>query len=153
MSWHRYFPNSNGEYGIPDPEPIVVEFPRGNTLVEPDQIFIHDLVLDASIGIYESELTATQPVKFNIALDVTPIGQGSVHDEDNIVCYDTLCQGIRSIVEKGHIGLVETLAEQVAELCLKPSRARKVSVSIAKPNAIAEAQDVGIRIVRSKNEI
>jgi len=134
-------------------EPVVVEFPSGNTLVEPDQIFIHDLVLDASIGIYESELTTTQPVKFNIILDIVPVAQGELHEEDNIVCYDSLCQGIRTIVGEGHIGLVETLAEQVAELCLKPSRARKVRVSVAKPSAIADAGDVGIQIVRSKNEI
>ena len=153
MSWRRFFLESEDGLDATLLDSKVVEFPHGNPLVEPDQIFINDLVLDASIGVYDFELTITQPVKFNIVLDLDPIAQDQEHEKSNIVCYDTLCQGIKAIVDEGHIGLVETLAERVAELCLIPSRARKVSVCVAKPSAIAEAEDVGIRIVRSKIEI
>ena len=153
MSWRSHIGESENDVNLALYKPKIVPFPGGNALVEPDQIFINDLVLDASIGVYEFELTIIQPVKFNIVLDIDPISTNEDHEKSNIVCYDTICQGVKEIVDEGHIGLVETLAERVAELCLAPRRARKVSVSVAKPSAIAAAQDVGIRIVRTKIDI
>ena len=153
MSWRSHIGESENENNLALYKPSIVPFPGGNALVDPDQIFINDLVLEASIGVYDFELTITQPVKFNIVLDVDPILPDEDHEKSNIVCYDTLCQGIKAILDEGHVGLVETLAERVAELCLQARRARKVVVSVAKPSAIAEAESVGVRIVRSKVKI
>jgi dihydroneopterin aldolase len=153
MSWRSHIGDTENESNLALYKPTIVPFPGSNTLVEPDQIFINDLVLDASIGVYDFELTITQPVKFNIVLDIDQISPDEAHEKKNIVCYDTICQGIKAIVDEGHVGLVETLAERVADLCLQSRRARKVIVSVAKPNAIASAAGVGIRIVRTKIEI
>ena len=153
MSWRSHIGETENEDNLALYKPSIVPFPGNNALVDPDQIFINNLMLEASIGVYDFELTIRQPVKFNIVLDIEPISTDDEHEKSNIVCYDTICQGIKAIVDEGHIGLVETLAERVAALCLTSRRARKVVVSVAKPSAIAEAEGVGIRIVRSKIDI
>ncbi len=117
-----------------------------------DRVFIHDLVLDASIGIYQSELLRLQPVNISIDMDLDPIGATAPHHRDNIVCYDRITQGVKAIIDEGHIGLVEMLAERIAAFCLEQSRVAHVSVAVSKPEAIAEARSVGVFIVRNRND-
>jgi dihydroneopterin aldolase len=149
MSWRGHISDTEDANDLVVVKPKVVPFPRQKTRLEPDQIFINDLVLDASIGVYDFERSIIQPVKINIVLDIEPLAKDAGHEKNNIVCYDTICQGVKAILSEGHIDLVETLAEQIAEFCLRSRRARKVLVSVAKPDAITEADDVGIRITRT----
>ncbi len=118
-----------------------------------DRVFIHDLVLDASIGIYQNELSRLQPVNISIDMDLDPIGAIASHHRDNIVCYDRITQGVKAIIDEGHIGLVEMLAERIAAFCLEQSRVAHVSVAVSKPEAIAEAGSVGVFIVRYRNDL
>ena len=62
--------------------------------------------------------------------------------------YDTIIKGIKQIVARGHINLVETLAEEVAAHCLAHPRAASVKVTIEKLDK--EPGAVGVEIVRAK---
>jgi dihydroneopterin aldolase len=113
-----------------------------------DRVFMHDLVLDVEIGVYTHEKGVTQRVRFSVDVDVIP---ASVALEDNIARafdYDTIIKGIKDIVARGHINLVETLAEDVARHCLEHPRASSVLVRIEKLDK--EPGAVGVGIVRSK---
>jgi len=111
------------------------------------RVFVRDLVLDASIGIYRHEREARQRVIVNLDLAVS---EGGTLDDspENIVCYERMARGAREIVEGGHINLVETLAEQLASMCLADPRVLFVRVRVEKPDAIAEASSVGVEIER-----
>jgi len=69
---------------------------------------------------------------------------------EDVVCYDRMTQGVRAIIAEGHIKLVETLAERVADLVLSHPMVLSVFVRIVKPNAIAEAEAAGVEIIRTK---
>ncbi|MEM9619224.1 MAG: dihydroneopterin aldolase, partial [Pseudomonadota bacterium] len=69
---------------------------------------------------------------------------------EDVVCYDKLTEGVRAIISEGHIKLVETLAERVADLALSHPMVLGVMVRIVKPNAIAEADAAGVEIFRAK---
>lgn len=114
------------------------------------KIFLRNLTLDAHIGAYESEQGASQPVLINLEADVaepsSPIGDRL----EDVVCYNKLTQGIKAIIAEGHIKLVETLAERIAELALSHPMVEAVTVRVEKPNAIEEADAAGVEIIRSK---
>ena len=84
---------------------------------------MHDLVLDVEIGVYTHEKGVTQRVRFSVDVDVLP-ASGAVDDDiGRAFDYDTIIKGIKSIIARGHINLVETLAEEVAAHCLAHPRA------------------------------
>ena len=65
--------------------------------------------------------------------------------------YDHIVADIKAIIAGGHIELIEILAEQVADICLRFERAVQVRVAIAKLDIIDEADAVGVRITRRKS--
>jgi 7,8-dihydroneopterin aldolase/epimerase/oxygenase len=113
-----------------------------------DQVFVHDFVLDVEIGVYTHEKDVTQRVRFNVDVDVLPASADLSDDIRQALDYDHIIGGIKSIVAKGHINLVETLAEEVAALCLAHPRAARVTVRIEKLDK--EPGSVGVEIVRAK---
>jgi dihydroneopterin aldolase len=119
----------------------------GETL---DRIFVHDYVLDVEIGVHHNEKGVTQRVRFSVDIDITP---GSDNLEDDIartLDYDYVINGIKGIIARGHINLVETLAEEVAQHCLAHPRTAWVKVVIEKLDKDPGA--VGVEIVRSRRE-
>ena len=115
-----------------------------------DQILIEGLTLPAFIGMFAHEYDAPQPIRFDVTIDIAPLKLSDEHDTDNIVRYDHIVADIKEILARGHIDLVETLAEDVAKACLSYNRAQQVCVCVAKPAAFEEAEAVGVRISRRR---
>jgi len=118
------------------------------TLEPYDTVIIRDLVIDMSIGIHDFEKEKSQPVCLNIALHVAPNPRWREDDIAHVVSYADIADSIRQLAAKGHTGLVETFAEQVAEICLADPRARAVTVSAEKTRILADAAGVGVEIRR-----
>ena len=116
-----------------------------------DRIFMHDLVLEVAIGVYTHEKGATQRVRFSVDVDLIPAVHALNDDIRQAFDYDTIIKGIKTIIARGHINLVETLAEEVAMLCLAHPRAQSVRVMIEKLDK--EPGAVGIEIVRGKARV
>jgi dihydroneopterin aldolase len=109
-------------------------------------VFVRDLVIGASIGVYKHERRAAQPVRINIDLAVD---DGPINDDvKNVVDYQTIIDGVEAIVDAGHINLVETLAERIAEMCLTDGRVASARVRVEKLNVAPEAAAVGVEIER-----
>lgn len=132
---------------IKSPESIIETAPQDLPL---DQILIEGLTLPAFIGMFAHEYDAPQPIRFDVIVDIAPLTVTDEHDTDNIVRYDHIVADIKEILAAGHIDLVETLAEDVAKVCLSYNRAQQVCVTVAKPSAFEDADAVGIRITRRK---
>ena len=109
-------------------------------------MFVRDLVVGASIGVYKHEKRAAQPVRINIDLAVE---DGPVDDDvKNIVDYQKIIEGVAAIIGAGHINLVETLADRIAEMCLKDGRVGSARVRVEKLNVAPQAAAVGVEIER-----
>jgi dihydroneopterin aldolase len=111
-------------------------------------VFIRDMVLPCSIGVHRHEQTGTQRVRINVDLAVRENGGPLNDDLANVVCYEDVANGIRAIVARGHVNLVETLAEAIATLCLEDLRVLSARVRIEKLDVFADAQSVGVEIER-----
>ena len=111
-----------------------------------DRIFVRDYVLDIHIGVYEEEQGVTQKVGISVEAEVATTAAAR-HDEiAEVPSYDDILKGIRQIVGAGHINLVETLAERIADHCLMDHRIVEVRVRIEKLERGPAA--VGVEIVR-----
>ena len=113
-------------------------------------VFVRDLVLDCSIGVHQHEHEALQRVRINLDLAVREGETNGQLDDDlaNVVCYEQLTEGVRDIVLREHVNLVETLAEEVAAMCLNDSRVRSARIRIEKLDILEDAVSVGVEIER-----
>lgn len=112
------------------------------------KIFVRGLKVEAEIGVYDHEHGKTQPLIVDVELDVT-----TVHAErlSQTVNYETIASDARDLAAEGHIELVETFAERLAERCLADPRVTRARVRVEKPMALAphaEAAGVEITAVR-----
>lgn len=111
-------------------------------------LFIRDLDLDFRIGVHPHEKGKAQRVRINVELAVADDGAPLNDDVSRVLSYEDIVNGIRRLTDGPHINLVETLAEQVADLCLADHRVRIVRVRVEKPDVFAEAAGVGVEIER-----
>jgi dihydroneopterin aldolase len=114
------------------------------------RVFLRDLVLQAVIGVHRHEVTGPQRIVVNIDLAVR-LAQGPPKDRlPEVVDYEDIANGVRAIVAEGHVKLVETLAERIAEFCLRDPRVIEARIRVEKPAAITDARGAGVEILRGR---
>jgi dihydroneopterin aldolase len=114
-------------------------------------VFVRDLVVEARIGIYRHEKKAAQRIRINLDLSVVDDYLADADNVDHVVCYEEVVVETREIIAAGHINLVETLAERVAEQILVMPKVLSVRVRIEKLDVLPDVGSVGIEIERSTN--
>jgi dihydroneopterin aldolase len=60
---------------------------------------------------------------------------------------------VRAIVASGHVRLVETLAERIAEACLTDRRVHVARVRVEKLDIFADATSAGVEIERRQTDL
>ena len=115
------------------------------------RVIIRNLVLPARVGIYRHEQSAEQQVRINIELTTEESAQPLNDEIRNVVSYEEVVLSVKEVLAQGHINLVETLAEAIADLCLSDIRVAGARVGIEKLHAIPEAESVGVEIVRFRS--
>lgn len=116
-------------------------------------VFIRGLEMQARLGIHAHEKIAPQRIVVGVEIAVAdpwaPAGVGP--DElARVVDYEKLVHLARDEVAKGHVMLVETLAERLATAALADPRVRRVRVTIEKPEAFEDVAAVGVAVERSR---
>ncbi len=126
-------------------------------------VFLRDMVLSASIGVHEFEHEARQRVRINVDLAVDDelapaagkLTRGAASrpmvgsDQlSRVVDYEQIANAVRAIVAMGHVRLIETLAERIAESCLEDARVRLARVRVEKLDIFADMTSVGVEIER-----
>ncbi|MHB8284787.1 MAG: dihydroneopterin aldolase [Caulobacteraceae bacterium] len=121
-------------------------------------VFIRDLEVQATIGVYEDERAADQRVRVNIDLAVAegpaamsaPSPRADADCLDNVVDYGAIAARIRSLVIEGRSRLLETLAARIADTCLEDVRVYSARVRVEKPDVFTDAESAGIEIERHR---
>lgn len=111
-------------------------------------VFVRDLEIIALLGVHEHEKRKAQRIIVNIDLAVREDLANLADDIKNVVSYETVVKRVEAIVAQGHVHLVETLAERIAEACLADERVSAARVRIEKPDIIPNARSVGVEIER-----
>ena len=87
-------------------------------------------------------------VRINIDLSVEENLEVDDEDVGSVVCYDQIVRRVKIILGAGHIQLVETMAERIADMCLQDHRVKGARVRVEKLEIMAEAESVGVEIER-----
>ena len=112
-----------------------------------DKVFVRGLELDAWIGVHHVEKGDTQRVRIDVEAALLP--RERAESIGQTICYDYIIEGIHDILARGHINLVETLAEEIAEHVLRHDLARAVTVRVEKTERVPGAR-LGVEISRRK---
>ncbi len=119
------------------------------------KMFIRDLVLNASIGVHPHERAAPQRIRINLDLAIAEDGPANLSrpavgrdDLSRVVDYEAIVNRVRAIAAAGHVQLVETLAERLAEACLADARVATARVRVEKLDVFADAASAGVEIER-----
>ncbi|WP_036282868.1 (5-formylfuran-3-yl)methyl phosphate synthase [Methylocystis sp. ATCC 49242] len=111
-----------------------------------DCVFLHDYVVPMEVGAYAHEYGHTQRVRFNVDADVARAN--GADDMRSVFSYDVIMDAIKMILAGGHIAMVETIAERLAESVLLHERVRSVTVQVEKLDVAPGA--VGVKIRRER---
>lgn len=114
-------------------------------------VFVRDLVVEARIGIYRHEKKSAQRIRINLDLSVVDDYLADADNVDQVVCYEQVVVETKEIIALGHINLVETLAERIAEQILVMPKVLSVRVRIEKLDVLPDVGSVGIEIERAAN--
>lgn len=115
-----------------------------------DTIFITDLLTQGVIGINDWEREITQDILINITLKFDLKKSAQSDNIEDTLNYKTLTKLIIKYVENSEHYLVETLATEIARICIVKFGASNVKVRLEKPGALRFAKSVGVEIERSK---
>jgi dihydroneopterin aldolase len=118
------------------------------------RIFIRDCRVALSVGIYDSEKQATQPVIISVEMEAALPHHYQDKNEkklDRVIDYERVYHFIQNDLPKlGHIHLLESAAEQIIDFCFRDPRVRKAQVRLEKTEIFSNAAGAGIDMTRTR---
>ena len=115
-----------------------------------DLILIRQLQVDAIIGIHEFEKQATQPLLFDLDLGFDCSQAAQSDDIKDALDYFAVCETITKWVTASRCELLETMATQLLDLLFAEFPCESIQLTIHKPQAVGNAQAVGLRLFRQR---
>ncbi|WP_255953224.1 dihydroneopterin aldolase [Streptomyces odontomachi] len=117
-----------------------------------DRITLHGLRARGHHGVLPREREEGQPFIVDLVMGLDVRAAAADDDLAKTVDYGTVAEQVTAIVTGEPVDLIETLAERIAQACLKHERVQEVEVRIHKPQApiTVPFDDVTVTITRSR---
>lgn len=116
-----------------------------------DIVFIEQLSVITTIGVYDWEQTIEQKLVFDIEMGWDNRKSAKSDDVNDCLSYADISETVVGHVEGQRFALVERVAEEVADLLLTTFNSPWVRIKLSKPGAVARASNVGVIIERGTN--
>lgn len=113
-----------------------------------DIVFIEQLSVITTIGVYDWEQTISQKLVFDVEMAWDNRKAAASDDVNDCLSYADVSEAIIDHVANGRFALVERVAEEVATLLLTRFSSPWVRIKLSKPGAVAQALQVGVIIER-----
>lgn len=114
------------------------------------RIFMRDLKLDMSVGVYDFEKNGPQPVIVNIDASIIQPDDTTTDRLDDWVSYEVLVNVSKELASDVHIHMLETYAHRIADRLLEDTRITDVHIRLEKTEIIKDTTSVGVDLVRSR---
>ena len=103
-------------------------------------------------GVFEHEKREGQPFVVDLTLGLDTRGAAVSDDLRDTVDYGSLVAAVKAAVETDPVDLIETLAQRLADVCLRDVRVQWARITVHKPDAPIEATfgDVTLTITRER---
>jgi dihydroneopterin aldolase len=115
-----------------------------------DKIFLSELKIDTTIGIWEWERRIRQTVIIDLEMSADIARAAASDDVADTLNYKSVAKRIQDFVANSSFQLVETLAEQIATIVREEFNVAWVKVRVNKPGAIRGSKAVGVLIERGE---
>lgn len=116
-----------------------------------DIVFIEQLSVITTIGVYDWEQTIEQKLVFDIELGWDNRKSAASDNVEDCLSYADISEAVVTHVEGSRFALVERVAEEVADLLMSRFNTPWVRIKVSKPGAVARAANVGVIIQRGHN--
>lgn len=113
-----------------------------------DKIILDRLEVECVIGIFDWEREIKQKVLISFELDCDLAEAVRTDDIRSTVDYKSISKDILALVEPSRFYLIETMAEKIAGLCLGYKGVSRAAVTVSKPGAIRNSENVSVTVVR-----
>lgn len=111
------------------------------------KIFVSDLLINMSIGVFGFEKKRQQNVLLNMEALIEIDSKHLSDDIENTVSYDFLIKTARAEAAKPHINLVETYTGSIIEKCMEDKRILEIKVHAQKLDMYKKsAKSVGVEM-------
>jgi FolB domain-containing protein len=121
---------------------------------KPDQkldcIRISDLRARTILGINEWEREQKQDVSISIALHADLSAACTSDRVEDTINYKAIKTAVLNAVETSMFFLIEKMAEEIAQICLKDPRVERADVTVDKLGALRFASSVSVDISRTR---
>jgi dihydroneopterin aldolase len=119
-----------------------------------DQLSITGIECYGYHGVFEHERRSGQVFVVDLTLGLDTAPAAASDDLRDTVDYGSLVAAVQLAVEADPVDLIETLAQRLADVCLRDGRVEWARITVHKPNAPIEAKfaDVTLTITRSRPE-
>jgi len=118
-----------------------------------DIVYIRDLQVDTIIGIYDWEREVRQTISLDLEMAADIRRAAQTDDIQYALNYKAVSKRLIAHLESRDAQLVETLAEEVAEIVRREFGVAWVKLRLSKPGALRGARDVGLVIERGDKPV
>jgi dihydroneopterin aldolase len=115
-------------------------------------VLIKNFIIHEIIGIHNHEKINKQKIVFNIIIDVNQNVLPSENNLLSVVDYEKITNKLENLANNKKYNFLESLAEDSFSEIFSDKRINSVKIKIEKPNAIANAESVGIEVFKSRND-
>ncbi|MFV0450051.1 MAG: bifunctional dihydroneopterin aldolase/7,8-dihydroneopterin epimerase [Vibrio sp.] len=113
-----------------------------------DKVFIEQLEVITTIGVYDWEQTIKQKLVLDLEMAHDNKLAGKSDDVAHALDYAQVSLAVIEHIESGRFLLVERVAEEVASLIMQRFSVPWIRVQLTKPGAVPQAKGVGVIIER-----
>ena len=117
-----------------------------------DTIFLNDLRVETVIGIFDWERKVRQTISVDLEMAADIRRAAATDAIEDTLNYKAVAKRLIGFVEASDFGLVETLAERIAEIVVTEFDVPRVKVTLHKPGAVRGSKDVGVIIAREPSD-
>ena len=126
--------------------------PNKNKNLVKRTVFIKDFIIEEIIGIHEHEKIKKQKIKFNIVLNVNQNYVPDEKDINSIVDYEKITNKLEKLTKSKKYNFLESLVEDSFKEIFEDKRINSVTIKIEKPEAIKNAESVGIEVFKTRKD-
>ena len=112
-----------------------------------DTIFISDFRLDILVGVYDWEQKVPQKVQFDLEIAL-PARKAPSDKLGDTIDYAAVVSRIEASLGETRFGLLESLADHIAQIILREFKSPWVKVSVTKLAPLKNVKRLGITIER-----
>ena len=117
-----------------------------------DWIYLHDLRLKCRVGVSPRERRNKQIIIADIAIKCDLRLAGKSDCLKDTINYAWIVKAIDKIAKKQSFYLLESVAENIAAICLANKKAEEVVVKVGKKNSLPAVRCAGVEIHRGRME-